>query len=151
MHNHRLVSVNYLLEKHRLVKMKTFFSFVYFIMTKDLFIKYLTIFRSWRYRSARSKWVTGVKWRTWAYGSMTDAITNGIEATRTWTRISTFLVHTSLVAWAIRIYGTLWSTSWGTSYIVGHASTGCWRADFSTFWIRSTWRRQARIYFFDRS
>lgn len=63
---------------------------------------------------------------------MIDDIANSILTTNSWTRINTFLIHTSTIRWTFRIHGTLWTTFniWIT-YVFRNAST--W-TNFTALW-----------------
>ena len=70
----------------------------------------------------------------------------GIYSTRSRTRIFALVRKTSLIARTVWVYRTFWATIWRYSNEWWFASARCLIFHDFTFWIRSTWWGQARIY-----
>lgn len=87
---------------------------------KNLSVVSLLTKCSWR---TIDEWITGISFRTSTSWCMIYNCTTCIQATRSWTRISTFLLNACLICYAIRINRAFWSAIRWNSDIIVHAST----------------------------
>lgn len=89
--------------------------------------------------------ISSIMFWTWANWSVIDNSADCIEAARSKTWVSTFLIDTCFVTWAFRVDWTFRTAIWRRSNISRQTWTWRWSIDISTLWKWATWWWVARV------